>query len=344
MNDDKGQSGSTLLCFAHKGEAQCFFQHFLFEPHPRFHDVWIKDNKLLLLTGEGIDGAMTKMGLILGAHPEIKQVFNLGVAGALRDDLKLHQIINIRSVYGEDRFHSYELKGDVDILTAQQRVLDSKHVPKLRAFAPAVDRELWGIARVCREAKVQLSALKIISDLVTSQPKEICTVVRENAVFYSEQLLEAYLATNSNEIAAHSTQAGHDSLFQNELFHFSKVQQRQTQKLAEQLKQTNFDLDSLIQSIGLMPRRPKDRARIFIEECQKRVFPLEYKVKEALLTYTKKDHERGIEVQFDSHLEDHELKVRIKASTPHQWSQSLKALESFQPERYWKILRGEIDV
>jgi nucleoside phosphorylase len=344
INDGKGPGGSTLLCFAHKGEAQSFFQYYSFQPHQRFHDVWVAPELTLCLTGEGIDQAMTKTALLLGAHPEINQIFNLGVAGAIRPEVELHQIIHVRSVYGEDRFHSYELDGDVDLLTTHDRLLDDKKAQKLRALAPVVDRELWAIARVSKEAKVSLQALKIISDIVGEDQKEICAVVKEQAAFYSEQLLEAYLQKVSHNSPTIINTDELPSLFQNELFHFSKVQQRQVLRLLDQLKNQHPLLEELTFNLGQIKRRPKDRARLLIEELNKILFPLEFHIKEALRSCAKDDLKLGIEVQYDSQLEDLALQIKLKAENKHQWQQSMRALETLDLERYWQILRGELDV
>jgi nucleoside phosphorylase len=344
MNDGKGPGSSTLLCFAHKGEAQSFFKRFSLKSHQRFKDVWACPEFMLCLTGEGMDQAMTKIGLLIGAHPEFKEVINLGVVGAVRDDVLIHQLVQVRTVYGEDRFHSFELDGDTDLLTTAQRVLDPLMAKKLRAFAPVVDRELWAIARVCKEARINLRALKIISDKVEDQQKEVCAVVKEQALFFSEQLLEAYLHLPQTQLEPIANQIQNISLFTNEFFHFSLVQKRQLIRLLEQLDCNEEEIADFSQTVIEMKKRPKDRARILLEELNRRLSPLEAQIKEALQACAKRDRDLGIEVQYDSQLEDLTLQIKVQAENPNQWQQNLRALETLRLERYWKFLKGEIDV
>ena len=150
--------GIPLLLFAHRGEAQAFLKHWHLQPRAFAVDGLYASNQIMLcITGEGVQSASERAAVVCGAfYGEISEVVNLGVAGALASSLTVGSFCEIRTVYRESAgdivFKTFTSAAPadttIDCITADQRVLSTAYADRLRAFAPLVDRELWGIASV----------------------------------------------------------------------------------------------------------------------------------------------------------------------------------------------------
>jgi hypothetical protein len=345
---------AELLCFAHRGEAQEFLRQLPFVAHPEFRDFWLDSTgaRYLLLTGEGIENSMARLGFILGRFPQIKLVTNIGVAGALRS-IEVGDVLDIRSVYAQDRFQSFELPGDYDIITAQARVLDDEQREKLSAFAPIVDRELWGLVFSAKEAQRPIRALKVISDKPGQiQGRELCARVKEEAPALSKLLFEAYQKRSvpRHEEAEENDErlTEHDPLgaLLNPRFHFSQTQKRQYTKLCELLDPAS--VETLAKSLEELfcedEQRPKDRARSLLARLEELASPYEAKVRSRLEQLRERAQKRGINLSFDSKLEELEARVNVTI-TPETNLQNLsEEVLNLPLTEAWSLLRGQQDV
>lgn len=211
-----------LIVVAHRGEGQAFFQQESWTALPEpFHQSTFshQDQKLMLhFCGEGAWNAYASVIKLLNflqfqthkIFPAVEQIFNLGIAGALRSSVKLHQIYAIRTVYGQSvgefpEFHSYTASlgsefapdlGRVDCLSFYERVYSLDKRQKLAPFAELVDRELWAIARAAKEFHLSWQAIKMISDAENSNVT--CQQIAQEAAFFSEKLVSCFYQNLGN--------------------------------------------------------------------------------------------------------------------------------------------------
>ena len=164
----------TLLSFAHRGEAQTFLKNGKYSAVEfAFDGVYESEQTFLVITGEGIQNATEKVTAVCAAfRAQISQVVNIGIAASLQDHIRLNEIYSVRTAYAEHygkvafkTFTSDDTTSQIDCLTAAERVLQKSYSDTLSAFAPIVDRELWGCASACALFKLPFRSYKLISDL-----------------------------------------------------------------------------------------------------------------------------------------------------------------------------------
>ena len=169
-----------LLVFAHRGEAQTFLKAGKWDSiQAPYQGLYKSEHEYLLITGEGPQNATEKTAYALGSNQEIKEVINLGIAGALDKSLELDRIYQIRTCYAQQAdsplFKSYttdEYKEYIDCITTHERIISETSADKLRPFAQVVDREAWAIASVASllNKKLRYSIIYLISDLRPDGP------------------------------------------------------------------------------------------------------------------------------------------------------------------------------
>lgn len=195
-----------LLTFAHRAEAQAFFDEMSFRVvDQKIQGLYHSGDLYLLITKEGMNNAMASLALALGHLVDVREIINLGVAGALREDdknLSIGQIVPIRTVYrhlgDELSFHSFSSGPhanisllNLDLVSSDSRVLHQDLKEKLSAFGHLVDREYWALAFVAKKQGIPISSYKIISDHADNS--EICSLVKERAPFLSQKLYLFFL-------------------------------------------------------------------------------------------------------------------------------------------------------
>lgn len=184
-----------LLTFAHQGEAQVFIKNDLYNPlQSSLQGLFKNNHQYLLVTGEGLESVKRKMNAVLTKYgDEISLVINLGIAGALDQNLELGSIYSVRNVYTENSkqfFTATDIQAKYDCVSANQRVLDKNYAARLMSIAQIVDRELWACAEVCHKYEIPFSSLKIISDFTGSVTNTYQII--KNAKCFSKKLYECY--------------------------------------------------------------------------------------------------------------------------------------------------------
>ena len=184
-----------LLTFAHRGEAQHFLQFDNYQlSNFQFEDLFKNDDNYLLLTGEGLQLTHKRMEILLkNIGSEISEVINLGIAGALTDDIELESVHHINRVKKEDENKSFQIqniKSGLDCISALNRVQDISYKNKLLTVAQIVDRELWAIADNCSRYNLPVSSIKLISDYAGSFV-DIKQIIQK-AKRYSKKLYDFY--------------------------------------------------------------------------------------------------------------------------------------------------------
>jgi hypothetical protein len=184
-----------LITIANRAEAAEFIQrkHNL-QVDFYFHGLYRSEKELLLLTGtdaEMIPERMIKVCEYYKNH--VEGVVNLGIGGALDQQLEYNQIYGIRSVYhetSEQIFETFDTRSKIDCITAISEVLDRSYAERLSKFAQIVDLELYTIASVCHKYHLPFRAYKLISD--RSDGAQTRDDLKANAATFSKHLFDFY--------------------------------------------------------------------------------------------------------------------------------------------------------
>ena len=125
-----------LLTFAHRNEAQCFFEHFTLKLSADIPQLWIGEEIYIIITGEGQFESLNSVSSVLAASSsQITRVVNLGIAGCLNKQFKNDDLISIRTSYlileNTPQFKSFPLKTIeglkvADVLTSSKRIINTE--------------------------------------------------------------------------------------------------------------------------------------------------------------------------------------------------------------------------
>jgi len=340
---DEGRLASMkLLCFAHRGEAQAFLEHFNYLPteHPA---VYQDEHSYLVLTGEGPNEALSFVSFVLGRYPTITEVLNFGVAGSL-GFAKLHEIYELRHGYlwneGRVEFKSFPLGlGEKDIVTSTQRMFGDKNGNALRPIADLVDREAWGIGMSCKNFNKPLRCFKYVSDIVSEE--NICELVKEKALDASMGLLEKYLQI-LNDVSG-SKESANLNLSG---FYFTRAMGIELSHLLERLSikyqqpKEFFLQDLMLESIREKIPHQKTRGKFLLQELKKKCDPEFYEVHEKLALLFSPLKDRGINITYDQNLESFELGIQFR-STKESMREKIQELEKISWEYFQEALEGK---
>ena len=78
-----------LLAFAHRNEAQCFFEHFKLKSSTDIPQFWIGEKVSLIITGEGQFESLNSISTALARNKNISRVINLGILAASMKNSKM---------------------------------------------------------------------------------------------------------------------------------------------------------------------------------------------------------------------------------------------------------------
>jgi nucleoside phosphorylase len=336
----------NLLVFAHRAEAKSFISTGNFKPVPEVQDLLlgelIDSPCYLLICGEGIHSAISTLSQTLGLlQKHDLTVINYGVCGALREGPEIGNIYEIKTCYAQDEFKSFTHSNEaLDLITAKQRVLESNLRNNLDNFAPLVDREAWGLSFSCKQGKVPLRIFKIVSDHAGEQ--EICTVVKENAPLWSDQMLSHYL-----KLEATSKELTKKELpFDQGIFHITISQERILTTLIRSLKLKHHDVESIdLSDIIKLKVRPKEKTKLLIERLHAIQNPLDHKLQSDLNELAAPYKHHGVSIRFDNDLEDEHLHLTFTVKDQKHMSEITNALNKFDYQKLKNILDGKtIDV
>lgn len=336
----------NLLVFAHRAEAKSFLSAGNFKPTSKRQDLLqghLNDKPTyLLICGEGIHNAISSLSRSLGAlEDQVTQVINYGVCGALREDIELGSIHEIKTCYGQDEFKSFTHSNDrLDLMTSKQRVVSKELRSQLDNFAHLVDREAWGISYSCKEAKAPLRVFKVVSDFASDQ--EICSIVKESAPLWSDQMLAHYLKLETSK----ENHKSDSILFSQDHFHITTSQQRILKNLVRSLELKGHVLDKIdLSGITKQKIRSKEKTKLLIEKLHSMLNPLDHKLQQDLNTLASHFRNQGINIRFDNDLENHNLHLSFTVKDQKHMSEIIKTLSNFNYDGLSLILDGKtIDV
>lgn len=344
------QTAKTLLTFAHRGEAQAFLRQRQFRPRSFFFEgLYENDAELLLLTGEGLQSTTERLAAVCGAfREEIVSVINLGIAGSLALHGLPGEIHPVRTVYGfrggQVQFKTYTASdpgAQIDCISADRRILQAADTGPLARFASLVDRELWAVAAVCALFNLPFRAFKMVSDRPGSG--EICLDIREQAGYFSEQLLRNYeaLSLPSAEIPAEG------EAILPEGFYLTTSQQRRLRTVLQHLKIKYAENDTqLLAKAGLTAvlaaeSNPKKRTALLLERLDNLLNPFNARLRARLDELCQPLAEANCRVQFSRDYEDDRLELTARIEHPRHLEKLRRALEAFDYAQVIRTLNGE---
>lgn len=348
----------SLLTFAHRGEAQAFFEAYSTRPVEFYFDgLFESEHFFILITGEGPHNASEKCIAVASKFSdEIGAIYNIGIAGSLSPKLKKYDLQWIRTAYAHHaerlEFKSYtsSLKHTQhDCMSAYTRVLSTEERVKLSQFANIVDRELWAVASAAHLFKIPFYALKIISDDLEDHAADICKFVKLEAPLFSKKLLEEFdrhrlmllNSPNKNE----TKPAKDHPLLNDPDFYFTTSQERKLISLIANLEiKGNNPLKFEFQFIKDLEISPKDRSRQLIQFLSDELNPMAKKIRFALAKKLEPLSEASITTGFDSDFESDWIQLSMKIQSSRDLEKIKNALKIFSYEEFKEVLNGKIDV
>jgi len=345
-----------LLTFAHRGEAKSFLKRAGYESLPGPVDGLYKGrDHLLLITGEGIQNATTKVAAVFGAYAnQIDALVNLGLAGALLDDCQVGNIYPVRTCYldrnGTMVFKSFDTSHTLDpealdCVSVHHRILDAEEGQRLGCFASLVDREAWAIGSVCMLFNAPFSSYKLISDRVGEHNINLTESARDRSQEYSDKLYSFYQNLNISikDPSRIIQRPSEDD------FYFTSSQRRRYDSLMKSLlikcssQEEIFSLINL-QEICHTELSRKQRTSQLLERLTDLLNPLNARVKEKLQHLSQPFRESGWRIGFDPHLQKESITIGANIHNKEELEKLIQALRALPYEELLAVLDGDIDV
>lgn len=296
----------------------------------------------MIITNEGIHEAISKTTLTLGLYPQISEIYNFGVAGSLDHSLPLHQINEVRTVYGYDSrplFKSFTLQGTIDLVTSGERILSQESSAPLKTMGKLVDRELWGVAFAAKEGRRSLRSFKYISDMAGEVGA--CEIVKELADEASFGLLQTYLKLTPKTQEASVQIPG---------LYLTFSQERLLETLLKKLsikfeKDQSFWLGSKeLKSLQEEKLFPKERTKKFLKYLEKELDPFSHSLQEKMDDLFSSLGQEKISITPSAQMETKDLKVVFQFASKEELLYKTTLLKNFDFEKYYDFWKGNLDV
>ncbi|MBT7609714.1 MAG: hypothetical protein HN576_08150 [Bacteriovoracaceae bacterium] len=349
-----------LLSFAHRNEAQCFFEHFQFSPSQDFNGLWIDQSEGLgiLITGEGQFESLNLLSSLLASGENISKVVNLGVAGALNSKFRNQEVYQVRTAYlaleNNPQFKSFPIQQFKDLktcdcLTSSKRILKQEIRTKLSPIADIVDRELWSLGFACSKAKIPLFSIKVISDSDDNDSKNICEEIKELAQEFSKLLLNAFLANHRKNSKGDNNQQDIDhelyQLLHDKNLYFTVSMKRKFKTLVSKVLLNKEDIKKKQLTVSISEdNSKKENALIVLANLTAELNPLRTEIEGQLNEMTRTLVKIGWTIKYDSNIEDKWISVYSKIQSSSQLHKLSKTLESFPFEDWQDVFEGKADV
>lgn len=367
-----------LLCFAHRAEARVLLKEWDLRPHTDDLGPWAscfsgqaQGQKIYaLITGEGVHQAQATLSLLLGQlWPIVPIIINYGVAAGLREEVELKKIYSIKTVYAqkypnEMYFHSFQLQGERDLVSAAERVLTPDSCHYLSAFAPVAERELWGVCQAAQLVKAPVHAFKWISDLpfkkaAESPSQEICQRVKDQSEEFGQAFgshfkswLQSFLKNPKTEALNERDESDPLELLDHPDTYFSITQKRQYLGLLKSLKRKDESLledfkksaHKLIEQNIEDGHRPKRITPQIIQEGLDLLSPFEKRLRQRLEALATPLSSAGAQVSFDPLKEKAQFTLKASIQHPRHLQKLKEGIESFSFKDFEAVMKGRGDV
>lgn len=377
-----------LLVFAHPGEAAAFLEQtqkakldptVYFSPaiQPLAGKLHTCSTYDVLITGEGIFGAMNKTLLAASQGVKYSSIINLGICAGLNAKLAINDFYKIRTVYAHNgnapmfqSFPCHELNSDdeiksADLMSTFDRVLEQAQAKELNIFAPLVDREAYGMAWAAKELNIEFMAYKLISDLPyqnghEDEAQNICESIKEQSSLFSEKIYyefqskiapyldsKEHIQSTANNIKSDT----YSQLIQNKDMHFTVSMSKALGKSLKKLELKGVDLEKVhLLADGLVKNypdwRPKQRASELLKAISEMLNPfrtqLSKKLEELInlgLTPQIKDR---LNIKWDKDFEKRGFQINTWIENEEHRKQLVDAINSIDLEKFTQIQDGNL--
>ena len=330
----------TLILFAHHGEAISFIDAFSpTKKKTEFVEYFEAKNHYFLISGEG--GQKVNEHLIhFLAHfkNKVKNIIHFGIAGALREEIKINTIYAIRTLYryGMEKpfFNSFTTQHSidkVDIITTDHRVLSDAISKKLKPFAQLIDMEAWYIASIAKAYKKDLKVFKCVSDFAGDDTQ--CLDIKNQALKYSQQFLNHYEQYYQISLTSKKNEVKNLPFFSlSSAFYLTSSQKTIFGKLLKSisLDQAIFkQFQAKLKEIEALDISPKKKTNRLIEEMRLLNNPYLFFFSKKLVKVKKKFRSERIFIDYNESLEKFILKWEI--DNEKEWKNKLKYLQANPP-------------
>lgn len=342
----------NLLVFAHRKEAESFFENYDFKKIDFvFDNLFESQDFYLLISGEGLQNTTEKLATVLSSMgTNISLVCNLGVVGALNTKLKKMDIIEIRTVYAkpfeEVEFKSFSTnsKSSIDCISTNSRIFSKESKEKLAFYADVVDRELWAIGSVSNLFKKEFSSIKIISDEVNDE--NFCQTIIDESRAYSDKLFKYFIEVTNQKIE--KSQKKEFELFKNKNFHLSVTQKRQYENLmnllSAKIDEEKLFISEFFKELTLKEIPPKQRSKELLGHLIILLNPHHKQYYDRINTLINKITKNGIQVNYDQSLEDSNIEIIFKTNNSIDLSHKISIISTLPINEIQKVFNGELDV
>jgi len=336
----------NLLHFAHAGEAQSFISHFDLTAVSE-DNIYLGENMIVQICGEGLFDSMYKLGHTIAKY-KINKIINIGIAGSLVDELKVDDIIEVRTSYafGEisPKFNSYttqDIDSKFDCISCELRAIDPKYAKLITPFAHIVDRELWAVGKVSKYFKIPLHSIKLISD--NAHDEVNCLEIKDKAQDYSLQLLEYYLNKNYD----HEVQSESDMIYPFVMTHYLKKKYEKTIK--KLLKKSFSNIQEILEQINLeeitdLKLREKEKSLLLIEKLEELLNPIDKTIKKKIDILFKPLLDAKVDIGLDPKLEVQKFKLSKEINSQKNIDDLADALKNFDFKKVEDFWKGDLDV
>ncbi len=315
-----------LLVFAHRGEAQAFLRKLDLKS---FEQDFLYGNQdtLVLISGEGIQNTTETLAFTLAKYP-VKEIVNLGIAGALRGQEK-NSIHSIRTVYHhheEPSFQSFtssDVSASTDCLSYYKRVTQSLDKKQLSQFAGLVDRELWAIASVSKRFKVPWRSYKIVSDITEEQTD--CQDIFEKAYEFSLKLF-------------HHTHPQPQNLIEDLESQGFWITFSEAKKIEKLFKLTQPDYSSIANS----EMTGKQKTQKLIQLLEESVDPITFKVRKKIKKELKANNSSKTHYSVDNQLEETRVQVKSLLEDDRDVQDLIESLQKFPLKEIQSLMDGDL--
>lgn len=353
---------ARLLIFAHRGEAQAFFNEWdLIPVNFYFTGLFKNIDHFVLITGEGPKEASEKSVAVLSSFKdEITEVINIGIAGSLTPKLKIGDHVWVRSSYAQNaercEFKSFTTKShdNIDCITAYSRVTTPEEKKILSSFADIVDRELWSIASAGHLFRVDVLALKLISD--ESNSTDICQLVKDEAPALSKKLFTEYQnylkkqeSATPVALVAPKSNTTLDFILTHPKLYFTTSQARKLTTLLRGLSLKKILDDEEIKTFtqNLIESSSdsissKEISKLLLNLLGEKLNPLNTQIKNKIAEVLAPLTDTGAQVNFDPELEQDYIQLNYQIRSTKDQKKLILALEQFNYQKIKDIFKGDL--
>lgn len=351
-----------LIVFAHYGEASYFIKKMEASKMKDFEGLFLSKNEetLILVCSEEKLSIIMKLCKIFFIHPQLQEVYNLGVCASLEKNPKktyeIGDVVSVRAIYEyeiEPVFKSYicdERDSSVDLISYYKRLKNSETAKTLSYFAPLLDREAYTIASVvkgCSSAKFY--AYKIVSDFADDLTDD--SAVCADAGAYSRKLYEYFIEKTEmkEQKLLERPKAGLLERNWSQFLHMTMQQERLLTIYEELLKRNQgIGLDKFfekkeVKEILEKTVPPKTKTKQVVDLLEKTLNPLDFHFREEMNKIVKFFKKEGVD--FEVNVMNHKKsRLSFCIDNKEDLLRRLEIIKRFDMERFERLSKGQIDV